>query len=64
VIGRKNFFMLCIVIFTISSFLCGIAATLTFLLLFRAFQGVGEIFHTFQTGRTLTVTDRTDNILS
>src|SRR5258707_15384020 len=35
VIGRKNFFMLCIVIFTVSSFLCGIAPTLTFLLLFR-----------------------------
>ena len=28
VIGRKNFFMLCIVIFTISSFLCGIAPSL------------------------------------
>src|ERR1700692_1469401 len=41
VIGRKNFFMLCIVIFTISSFLCGIAPTLAFLLLFRVFQGVG-----------------------
>src|SRR5271154_6896212 len=41
VIGRKNFFMLCIVIFTISSFLCGIAPTLVFLLLFRVFQGVG-----------------------
>jgi MFS transporter, DHA2 family, multidrug resistance protein len=41
VIGRKNFFMLCIVIFTISSFLCGIAPTLSLLLLFRVFQGVG-----------------------
>ena len=41
VIGRKNFFMLCIVIFTISSFLCGIAPTLGLLLLFRVFQGVG-----------------------
>jgi DHA2 family multidrug resistance protein len=41
VIGRKNFFMLCIVIFTGSSFLCGIAPTLAFLLLFRVFQGVG-----------------------
>src|ERR1700675_2186721 len=27
VVGRKNFFMGCIVIFTISSFLCGIAPT-------------------------------------
>src|ERR1700679_1160324 len=38
VIGRKNFFMLCIVIFTISSFLCGIAPSLGLLLLFRVFQ--------------------------
>src|SRR6195952_71224 len=41
VIGRRNFFMLCIVIFTVSSFLCGIAPSLGFLLLFRVFQGVG-----------------------
>ena len=41
VIGRKNFFMLCIIIFTASSFLCGIAPTLPMLLLFRIFQGLG-----------------------
>jgi MFS transporter, DHA2 family, multidrug resistance protein len=41
VIGRKNFFMLCIMIFTVSSFLCGIAPSLGLLLLFRVFQGVG-----------------------
>jgi MFS transporter, DHA2 family, multidrug resistance protein len=41
VIGRKNFFMLCIVIFTVSSFLCGIAPTLLLLLLFRVLQGMG-----------------------
>ena len=41
VVGRKNFFMLCIVIFTLSSFLCGIAPTLPLLLLFRVFQGIG-----------------------
>jgi DHA2 family multidrug resistance protein len=41
VIGRKRFFMLCIVIFTVSSFLCGIAPTLGLLLVFRIFQGVG-----------------------
>jgi MFS transporter, DHA2 family, multidrug resistance protein len=41
VIGRKNFFMLCIVIFTVSSFLCGIAPSLGLLLLFRVFQGIG-----------------------
>src|ERR1700739_2091748 len=41
VIGRKNFFMLCITIFTISSFLCGIANTLPLLLMFRVLQGAG-----------------------
>lgn len=41
VIGRKNFFLLCIVIFTVSSLLCGLAPTLGLLLLFRVFQGVG-----------------------
>ena len=41
VIGRKRFFMLCIVIFTISSFLCGIASSLPLLLLFRVMQGAG-----------------------
>src|SRR5271167_71840 len=41
VVGRKNFFMGCIVIFTVSSFLCGIATTLPLLLLFRVFQGAG-----------------------
>ncbi|HTZ90740.1 MAG TPA: DHA2 family efflux MFS transporter permease subunit [Alloacidobacterium sp.] len=41
VMGRKNFFMFCIVIFTISSFLCGIAPSLGLLLLFRVVQGAG-----------------------
>jgi len=41
VIGRKNFFLSCIVIFTISSFLCGIAPSLGLLLLFRVLQGAG-----------------------
>lgn len=41
VIGRKNFFLLCITIFTVSSFLCGIAPSLGLLLLFRVFQGAG-----------------------
>jgi MFS transporter, DHA2 family, multidrug resistance protein len=41
VVGRKKFFMLCITIFTASSFLCGIAPTLSLLLLFRVFQGIG-----------------------
>jgi DHA2 family multidrug resistance protein len=41
VIGRKNFFLLCITIFTVASFLCGIAPTLPILLHARVLQGVG-----------------------
>ncbi len=41
VMGRKNFFLFCIVIFTISSFLCGAALSLPMLLLFRVMQGAG-----------------------
>src|SRR6266568_4806974 len=39
--GRKRFFITCIVIFTISSFLCGIAPSLGTLLIFRVLQGAG-----------------------
>ncbi|HEX4030502.1 MAG TPA: DHA2 family efflux MFS transporter permease subunit [Terracidiphilus sp.] len=39
--GRRNFFVLCITIFTIASFLCGIAPSLPLLLLFRVIQGAG-----------------------
>jgi DHA2 family multidrug resistance protein len=38
-LGRKRFFLTCIVFFTISSFLCGIAPNLALLLLFRVMQG-------------------------
>jgi DHA2 family multidrug resistance protein len=38
-LGRKRFFLVCITFFTISSFLCGIAPSLGFLLLFRVMQG-------------------------
>jgi DHA2 family multidrug resistance protein len=38
-LGRKRFFLICIVFFTVSSFLCGIAANLGLLLLFRVLQG-------------------------
>jgi DHA2 family multidrug resistance protein len=38
-LGRKRFFLACIVFFTVSSFLCGLAPTLGMLLLFRALQG-------------------------
>ena len=41
VIGRRNFFLGCIVIFTVSSFLCGIAPSLPILLLARVIQGIG-----------------------
>src|ERR1700744_1169424 len=41
IMGRKNFFMFCITIFTINSFLCGIPPPLVFLLLFRVIQGAG-----------------------
>src|SRR5271170_4422626 len=39
--GRKRFYMVCVVIFTISSFLCGIAPSLGMLILFRVIQGAG-----------------------
>jgi DHA2 family multidrug resistance protein len=38
-LGRKRFFLICIVFFTASSFLCGIAPSLGLLLLFRVLQG-------------------------
>jgi DHA2 family multidrug resistance protein len=37
--GRKRFFMMCIALFTMSSFLCGIAPSLGLLLVFRIAQG-------------------------
>ena len=39
--GRKRFFILCILLFTASSVLCGFAANLGMLILFRALQGAG-----------------------
>ena len=41
VMGRKNFFLICIVIFTVASFFCGIAPTLPLLIVFRVIQGAG-----------------------
>jgi DHA2 family multidrug resistance protein len=41
VMGRKRFYMTCVAIFTISSFLCGLAPSLGWLLIFRVMQGVG-----------------------
>src|SRR5215475_2962822 len=40
-IGRKKFYMTCVAIFTVSSFLCGLAPSLGVLVLFRVLQGVG-----------------------
>jgi len=37
--GRKRFFLACIALFTVSSFLCGAATSLGMLLLFRVLQG-------------------------
>ncbi|MEW5287938.1 MULTISPECIES: DHA2 family efflux MFS transporter permease subunit [Erwinia] len=37
--GRKQFFLICIVMFTICSFLCGIATELWQIILFRVLQG-------------------------
>jgi len=39
--GRKRFYMICVAIFTISSFLCGIAPSLGALIFFRVLQGIG-----------------------
>lgn len=41
IFGRKRFYMLCVVLFGVSSFLCGIAPSLPLLLLFRVLQGIG-----------------------
>jgi DHA2 family multidrug resistance protein len=39
--GRKRFFILCIILFTVSSVLCGSALSLGVLIVFRALQGAG-----------------------
>src|SRR5438094_8642523 len=39
--GRKRFYMTCVVMFTASSFLCGIAPSLGWLIFFRILQGLG-----------------------
>ncbi len=41
VFGRKNYYMGCVALFTIASFLCGVAPSLPILLLARVFQGIG-----------------------
>jgi DHA2 family multidrug resistance protein len=39
--GRKKFFMGCVVLFTLSSLLCGLAPSLPLLVFFRTIQGAG-----------------------
>jgi DHA2 family multidrug resistance protein len=41
VFGRKRYYMLCVVLFTLSSLLCGLAPSLALLIFFRVLQGVG-----------------------
>ncbi len=41
VFGRKQFYMTCVAVFTISSFLCGLAPSLPMLVFFRVIQGAG-----------------------
>ena len=38
-IGRKNFYMSCVALFTVFSFLCGLATSLPMLIVFRVIQG-------------------------
>ncbi len=39
--GRKRFYMTCVALFTVSSFLCGVAPSLDLLIVFRVLQGLG-----------------------
>jgi DHA2 family multidrug resistance protein len=40
VFGRKNYYMTCVALFTLSSFLCGVAPNLGALIFFRVLQGI------------------------
>ena len=41
VFGRKRYYMISVALFTATSFLCGIAPSLNFLVIFRVLQGIG-----------------------
>ena len=41
IMGRKRFYMTCVGLFTVSSFLCGLAPNLGMLIFFRVLQGLG-----------------------
>ncbi|HKF48664.1 MAG TPA: DHA2 family efflux MFS transporter permease subunit [Terracidiphilus sp.] len=40
-IGRKRFYMMCVVLFGVSSMMCGLAPSLPLLIFFRVLQGMG-----------------------
>ncbi len=41
VFGRKNYYMACVALFTVTSLLCGVAPTLGIMLMARVLQGIG-----------------------
>ncbi len=41
VFGRKRYYMMCVALFTATSFLCGLAPSLGMLIFFRILQGIG-----------------------
>lgn len=41
IVGRKNFYMGCVALFTVSSFMCGLAPNLATLIVCRVLQGAG-----------------------
>src|SRR3974377_847346 len=41
IVGRKNFYMGCVALFTLSSFMCGLAPNLATLIICRILQGAG-----------------------
>jgi DHA2 family multidrug resistance protein len=41
VFGRKNYYMTCVALFTVTSFFCGIAPSLQIMLMARVLQGIG-----------------------
>lgn len=41
VFGRKNYYMTCVALFSVSSLMCGLAPSLSLLIFFRVLQGIG-----------------------
>src|SRR5271165_5116675 len=41
VFGRKNYYMACVALFTLTSLMCGLAPTLNVMLIARVLQGIG-----------------------